>query len=110
MSQYIINKGVDKSIEGFGLKSHYVFIVIIGIAGLFFLATILMAINLPSSFVIPFIVLLATILIYGCAKMNSHFGENGLTKLQACSSRYRYLSNRKSICRIINKNKKRKND
>ncbi len=106
MAEYLINKGVDKSIECFGLKSQYVIFVCVGIVILFFSTTLLLAINVSMLMVLPFVGLSATVLFYGSSWMNKHLGESGLTKLYARWSRYTYFSNRKLITSIIQTNKR----
>lgn len=106
MAEYLVNKGVDKSIECFGLKSQYVILVGVGIVILFFLTTILLALNIPLYFVLPFVSLSGAALFYGSSWMNKHWGESGLTKLQAKKLRYDLFSNRKLITSIIQTNKR----
>ena len=88
MAEYLVNKGVDKPIEFWGLKGQYIVLVALGAIGLFFLSTILLALNIT---------------VRSSRWMNTHMGESGLTKLQASFSRYHFLSNRKIIAHILSK-------
>ncbi|WP_322932495.1 DUF4133 domain-containing protein [Bacteroides sp. CG01] len=103
MAEYLVNKGVDKSIEFWGLKGQYIVLVALGAIGLFFLSTILLALNTSVWLVVSLIGICAFALIRGSRWMNTHMGESGLTKLQASFSRYHFLSNRKIIAHILSK-------
>lgn len=101
MAEYLVNKGVDKPIEFWGLRGQYIVLVAVGAAGLFFLSSVLLALNVPVVLTSIFTGACALALIHGSRWMNTHMGESGLTKLQARYQRHRFLSNRKLIIRIL---------
>lgn len=103
MSEYLVNKGVDKPIEFWGLRGQYIVLVAIGAISLFFLTTVLLTLDTPVLLVVSFVGICTFVLIRGSRWLNTHMGESGLTKLQARYFCYNYLSNRKPIARILNK-------
>ncbi|MEG1007655.1 MAG: DUF4133 domain-containing protein [Bacteroides sp.] len=106
MAEYLVNKGVDKSIECLGFKSQYVIVICVGIVILFFSTTLLLALNISLLMILPFLALSAAALFYGSSWMNKHLGESGLTKIYARLSRHTLFSNRKLITSIIQTNKR----
>lgn len=106
MAEYLINKGVDKSIECFGLKSQYCIFVVVGLALLFLTTTILLALNTSVLLVFPLIGVCVAALFYGATWMNKELGESGLTKIHAKRLRHTLFSNRKLITAIVQTNKK----
>jgi len=101
MAEYNINSGVDKSIECFGLRSQYVFIVVGGILLLFIVISFLLAINIPILGTIIFAATSGLGLLYGAYWMNSHFGEYGLMKHLTKGYLPRHIINRQVIEKIV---------
>ena len=105
MAEYLVNKGVDKSIECFGLRSQYVLFTGVGIVVLFFITSTLLAMDISILFVIAFIGIIGSSLFFLSTWMNKNMGQHGLTKLYARRLRHKLYSNRKSITSIIKTNK-----
>ena len=97
MAEYPINKGIGRSPEFKGLKSQYLFIFAGGLLALFVL------------FVIMYMVICASVLVWVTFRLNAKYGEWGLMKLQALRRHPRYIISRKGFLRLICPTPKKRN-
>ena len=79
-SVYIINKGINRSIEFKGLKSQYIWYLGAGVMGLLIVFAILYLIGI-NTYVTMFIVLaLGAVMVMKIYAMSNKYGEFGLMK------------------------------
>lgn len=105
MAEYPINKGIGRSVEFKGLKAQYLFIFCGGLLALFVLFVILYMVGIDQWFCIGFGAVSASVLVWQTFALNARYGEHGLMKLGAQSSRPRYLLNRRRISRLFTRKK-----
>lgn len=105
MADYLVNKGIGRSVEFKGLKAQYLFIFVGGLLALFVLFVILYMIGIDQWICIGFGVVSASVLVWQTFALNARYGEHGLMKLGATKSHPRYLLNRRRISRLIKKRK-----
>ena len=82
-SVYLINKGINQSIEFKGLKAQYIGYLGGGVIVLLFLFSVLYIIGLPSFVCIGVIGISGAALIMKVYKMSHKYGEHGLMKALA---------------------------
>jgi|GEM_PF-1616985 len=81
--QYVINKGVNRSIEFRGLKAQYIYYLAIGLAVLLIVFCTLYISGLPVYLGLALIITLGSGLFVLVAKMSHRYGEHGLKKHMA---------------------------
>jgi len=96
MAEYLINKGIGRSVEFKGLKAQYLFIFVGGLLATFILFVILYMVGIPQWICIGVGVVSATLLVWQTFSLNAKYGEHGLMKLQARGYHPRYIINRGS--------------
>lgn len=101
MAEYVINKGVGKSVEFKGLRAQYLFVFAAGLLAVFILFVILYMVGVSQWVCIGFGVSAALTLVLSTFRLNEKYGEHGLMKLWARRSHPRYLINRKSITSLL---------
>ena len=82
-SVYLINKGINKSIEFKGLKAPYIWYLGAGVVGLMMLFAILFFLGIPSMICIGFIGGSGAFLVLKIYKMSNKYGEFGMMKALA---------------------------
>ena len=80
VSVYLINKGINQSIEFKGLKAQYIWYMGGGIVLLMILFAVLYIIGIPSIICMGLIVVSGTFLIVKIYKMSHTYGEYGMMK------------------------------
>ena len=98
--EYIINKGVDKSIELYGLKNQYVFIVGAGLITIFLITAVLFIANVSFFYILSFIAITVGTLACGSIWLSKHMGVNGVTKLIATFQAHQFFTNR-VFCKLL---------
>lgn len=100
MATYLVNRGVGKPIEFFGLRSQYVvylvFLVLLTLLISFILLILLNAMVALSIGIIAFL-----LAICSCFKLNNTFGEHGLMQLMASKKVVKHISVTKRIYQIV---------
>ncbi|RXK81287.1 DUF4133 domain-containing protein [Filimonas effusa] len=79
-SVYVINKGVNKSIEFKGLRAQYIWYLGGGIVALLVLFAILYIIGVPSFICIGIAVVTGAFLFMQVYKLSNKYGEHGMMK------------------------------
>jgi xanthosine utilization system XapX-like protein len=82
-SVYIINKGINQSIEFKGLKAQYIWYLGGGMVVLMILFALLYVLGVPSLVCVGLIGVLGTILVVQIYKMSNQYGEHGMMKALA---------------------------
>ena len=82
-SVYLINKGINQSIEFKGLKAQYIWYLGGGIVLLLALYSAMYIVGLPSIFCVICIGLLGGILVVKIYRLSHKYGEHGLMKALA---------------------------
>jgi hypothetical protein len=93
--EYMINKGIGKSVEFQGLKSQYLFIFAGGLLAVFIIFVVMFMAGANQWICIGFGVIAASLLVWLTFSLNAKYGEHGLMKLSARGQQPRYLINRK---------------
>jgi hypothetical protein len=105
MDDYIIHKGVGKTVELFGLRSQYLIGFCVGIMCIFILFVILRMVNIPIiASVLITIVGLVGLLRY-VFLFNQKYGQYGLMKKNALKRYPRFIISRKSFYTMLMKRK-----
>lgn len=103
--KYTINKGIGRSVEFKGLKAQYLFLFAGGLLAVFVLFVIFYMAGIDQWTCIGFGAGAASALVFYTFRLNAKYGEYGLMKLAASRRRPRYIINRRSLCRLINRRK-----
>ncbi|HZL11913.1 MAG TPA: DUF4133 domain-containing protein [Prolixibacteraceae bacterium] len=106
MTEYFINKGVNKPAEFKGLQSQYLFIFAGGLLGTFVVFIIMYLAGINQWVCIFSGLVLAFIVVWLTFSLNRKFGRFGLMKLQGIRTFPRRIINRKSILRLFTKTRK----
>jgi len=104
--EYMINKGIGKSVEFQGLKSQYLFIFAGGLLAVFIIFVVMFMAGANQWICIGFGVAAASVLVWLTFSLNARYGEHGLMKLLARRQHPRYLINRKILLRLFFSKKK----
>ncbi|MDD2475678.1 MAG: DUF4133 domain-containing protein [Dysgonamonadaceae bacterium] len=107
MAAYPINKGINRPVEFKGLKSQYLFIFAGGLLAVFVLFAIMYIIGINQWICIGFVLVAASLLVFGTFKMNEKYGTHGLMKWTARLNHPRYIINRKAIIHLFDHKTKR---
>ena len=99
--EYMINKGIGKSVEFQGLKSQYLFIFAGGLLAVFIIFVVMFMAGANQWICIGFGVIAASLLVWLTFSLNAKYGEHGLMKLLARRQQPRYLINRKIPLRLF---------
>lgn len=105
MAEFLINRGIGKSVEFKGLKSQYLFIFVGGLLAVFVLFVIMYMIGIDQWICIGFGVIAASVLVWQTFALNAKYGEHGLMKLQARSSHPKYIINRRKVPQLFKRKK-----
>ena len=95
MAEYQVNKGADGRVEFQGLTSHYLFIFVGGLLGIFLLFVLMFMGGVPQG-----------ICIAATFRLSRRYGPNGLMKLLAARQHPRRIIHRRSIRRLLNLKKR----
>lgn len=90
-SVYIINKGINRSIEFKGLRAQYIWYLAAGIVGLMLICAALLLIGFNQYLCIAIVLGTGTALVFKVYAMSAKYGEYGLMKKIA----------RKSIPKVV---------
>lgn len=101
MAEYVINKGIGRSVEYKGLKAQYLFIFAGGLLALFVVYVIMYISGVSQWFCIGFGVTAASALVWLTFYLNAKYGQYGLMKLTAVKYHPRYIINRLRLNRLI---------
>lgn len=101
--QYLINRGIGKSVEFKGLKSQYLFIFVGGLLALFVLFVVLYLAGVPPWVCIGLGVVGAMLLVWQTFALNAKYGQHGLMKLQARACHPKYIINRQQISNLLSR-------
>lgn len=82
-SVYIINKGINQSIEFKGLKAQYILYLGGGMVVLMIFFALLYVLGVPSFACVGLIGVLGTILVVQIYRMSNQYGEHGMMKALA---------------------------
>lgn len=82
-SVYLINKGINQSIEFKGLKAQYIWYLGGGVVLLMILFALMYVVGFPSIICIGLIGILGTVLVVKIYRMSNQYGEYGLMKALA---------------------------
>ena len=104
--EYMINKGIGKSVEFQGLKSQYLFIFAGGLLSVFIIFVVMFMAGANQWICIGFGVTAASLLVWLTFSLNAKYGEHGLMKLLSRRQHPRYLINRKVPLRLLFSKKK----
>ena len=104
--EYMINKGIGKSVEFQGLKSQYLFIFAGGLLAVFIIFVVMFMAGVSQWVCIGFGLVAASVLVWLTFSLNARYGEYGLMKLFARQQHPRYLLNRKAIKRLFRSTRK----
>jgi len=104
--EYMINKGIGKSVEFQGLKSQYLFIFAGGLLAVFIIFVVMFMAGANQWVCIGFGVIAASLLVWLTFSLNARYGEHGLMKVLAHRQHPRYLINRKVSLRLFFSKKK----
>jgi hypothetical protein len=99
--EYMINKGIGKSVEFQGLKSQYLFIFAGGLLAVFIIFVVMFMAGVSQWVCIGFGLVAASVLVWLTFSLNTRHGEHGLMKLFARQQHPRYLLNRKATKRLF---------
>jgi hypothetical protein len=99
--EYIINKGIGKSVEFQGLKSQYLFIFAGGLLAVFIIFVVMFMAGASLWICIGFGLVAASLLVWLTFSLNAKYGEFGLMKVLARRQHPRYLINRKVPLRLF---------
>lgn len=99
--EYMINKGIGKSVEFQGLKSQYLFIFAGGLLAVFIIFVVMFMAGVSQWICIGFGLVAASVLVWLTFSLNARYGEHGLMKLFARQQHPRYLLNRKATKRLF---------
>ncbi|MDD2856737.1 MAG: DUF4133 domain-containing protein [Desulfuromonadaceae bacterium] len=99
--EYMINKGIGKSVEFQGLKSQYLFIFAGGLLAVFIIFVVMFMAGISQWICIGFGLIAASVLVWLTFSLNARYGEHGLMKLFARQQHPRYLLNRKATKRLF---------
>ncbi|MDR1898281.1 MAG: DUF4133 domain-containing protein [Prevotellaceae bacterium] len=99
--EYIIHKGINKTVEFKGLRAQYLIYFVVGIIILFMLFIILRVININIVGSLVTIGGLACALVAVVFRMNAKYGQYGLMKQQARRRCPRFLISRKKFATIL---------
>jgi len=99
--EYMINKGIGKSVEFQGLKSQYLFIFTGGLLAVFIIFVVMFMAGVSQWVCIGFGLVAASVLVWLTFSLNSRYGEHGLMKVFARRQHPRYLLNRKATKRLF---------
>ena len=106
MAEYPINKGADGRVEFQGLTSHYLFIFVGGLLGVFLLFVLLFMGGVPQGICITVSVTAGCSLVWATFRLSRRYGPNGLMKLLAARQHPRRIIHRRSIRRLLNLKKR----
>lgn len=101
MARYTVNKGIGRSPEFKGLKSQYLFIFAGGLLALFVLFVVMYMAGVNQWACIGSGIVSASALVWGTFRLNAHYGEHGLMKLQARRSHPRHIISRNGFRRLL---------
>jgi hypothetical protein len=104
--EYMINKGIGKSVEFQGLKSQYLFIFAGGLLAVFIIFVVMFMAGVSQWICIGFGLVAASVLVWLTFSLNARYGEYGLMKLFARRQHPRYLLNRKATRRLFRSTRK----
>ena len=104
--EYMINKGIGKSVEFQGLKSQYLFIFAGGLLAVFIIFVVMFMAGVSQWVCIGFGVIAASVLVWLTFSLNTRYGEHGLMKVFARRQHPRYLLNRKAPSRLFRSTRK----
>lgn len=82
-SVYVINKGVNKSVEFKGLKAQYIWFLGGGLLGLLILYALMYVIGINSYFCIAIIIVASVFLFTKVYALSNKYGEFGMMKKTA---------------------------
>lgn len=99
--EYMINKGIGKSVEFQGLKSQYLFIFAGGLLAMFIIFVVMFMAGVSQWVCIGFGLVAASVLVWLTFSLNARYGEHGLMKVFARRQHPRYLLNRKATKRLF---------
>lgn len=103
--EYGINKGIGHSVEFKGLKAQYLFLFAGGLLAVFVLFIILYMAGVAQWVCIGIGAGMSSTLIFYTFRLNAKYGEHGLMKLAASRRHPRYIINRRSLYRLLNRRK-----
>jgi hypothetical protein len=104
--EYMINKGIGKSVEFQGLKSQYLFIFAGGLLTVFIIFVVMFMAGVSQWVCIGFGLVAASVLVWLTFSLNARYGEHGLMKLFARKQHPHYLLNRKATKRLFRSTRK----
>ncbi|MDD2307125.1 MAG: DUF4133 domain-containing protein [Prolixibacteraceae bacterium] len=104
--EYMINKGIGKSVEFQGLKSQYLFIFAGGLLTVFIIFVVMFMAGVSQWVCIGFGLVAASVLVWLTFSLNARYGEHGLMKFFARQQHPRYLLNRKATKRLFRSTRK----
>jgi hypothetical protein len=104
--EYMINKGIGKSVEFQGLKSQYLFIFAGGLLAVFIIFVVMFMAGVSQWICIGFGMIAASVLVWLTFSLNTRYGEHGLMKALARRQHPHYLLNRKASLRLFRSTRK----
>ena len=104
--EFELNKGIGKSAEFKGLKAQYLFLFAAGLLAIFVVFIILYMVGINQWICIGFGVVTASVLVWATFALNEKYGEHGLMKLLSSRQHPRFLINRITPPKTIQKEKK----
>lgn len=102
--EYKINKGVGKQIELSGLQAQYIFIFCGGLVGAFFLVLVLFMTGVNQWICVVTGIVAILVLAKLTFSLSKKYGRWGLMKMQARGSYPRFVLNRRTVRRLLNRN------
>jgi hypothetical protein len=82
-SVYVINKGINASIEFKGLKAQYIMYLAGGLVSMFLLFAILYVSGISIYIILPFIIIAGAAFVAYLYRLSHKYGEHGLMKAGA---------------------------
>lgn len=101
MENFLINKGIGRTVEFKGLKAQYLFIFAGGLLGVLILVMVLYLAGVNSYVCIASGGSLGGGITWQTFKLNKKYGEHGLMKLGASKKHPDYIICRKQIYRYL---------
>lgn len=104
--QYIINKGIGRTVEFQGLKAQYLFIFTGGLLGILIFVMVLYMAGTNPYFCIGTGAIGASLIVWQTFRLNKKYGQYGLMKMGAKKRHPKYILSRKAVYRYFTSNKK----
>ena len=102
MSEYPVNRGIEKPVEFKGLKSQYLFIFCGGLLAVFVVFIVLFMAGVNQGICLAFSETASLLLEWQTFRLNARYGTHGLMKAAARKRHPRFIISRKAIPRLFN--------